>query len=128
MNEHIEEVGRTVFLEGLRNRLQTASLRPKATLGWEEADIVCNSALFWRAWMVSYEAWGIFYLRLTCKLRFARLILPVVGLVSVLLWWSALAATGVILGFLVILLVEKRLFTRRICSAITGDPKQGSRA
>jgi GT2 family glycosyltransferase len=128
LTEHIEEVGRTVFLEGLRNRLQAASLRPKATLGWEEADIVCNSALFWRAWMVSYEAWGIFYLRLACKLRFARLILPVVGLVFVLLWWSALAAAGAIVGLLVILLVEKWLFVRKTRLALTGDHKQGSRA
>jgi O-antigen biosynthesis protein len=126
LTEHVEEVGRTVFLEGLRKRLQTAGLRSKATLGWEEADIICNSALFWRASMVSYEAWGTFYLRLACKLRFACLILPVVGLVSVLLWWSALAASGVIVGFLVILLVEKWHFLRKIRLALTEDPKQAS--
>ena len=128
LTEHVEVVGRIAYLEGLRNRLQTAGLRPKATLGWEEADIMCNSALFWRAWMVSYEAWGTFYLRLSCKPRFARLILPVVGFVFVLLWWSALASSGVTVGFLASLLVEKWLFTRRICSAMMGDPEEGSRA
>jgi GT2 family glycosyltransferase len=126
--EHVEEVGRIAFLEGLRKRLQAARLSTKASLGWEEADIICNSTLFWRAWMVSYEAWGMFYLRLTCKLRFVRLILPVVGIVFALLWWSALAAAGAIVGLLVILLVEKWLFVRKISLALTGDPRQGSRA
>jgi GT2 family glycosyltransferase len=128
LTEHVEEVGRTAFLEGLRDRLQTAGLRPKATLGWEAADIMCNSALFWRAWMVSYEAWGTFYLRLACKPRSARLILPVVGLAFVLLCWSALAASGVTVGFIVVLLLENWHFTRRIRSAMMGEPKEGSRA
>ena len=128
MTEHVDGVGRTAFLEGLRNRLQAAHLWPKASLGWEEADIVCNSALFWRAWMVSYEAWGRFYLRLTCTLRFARLVLPVAGIVFVLLWWSALAAAGGIVGLLVILLVERWLFVRKIRLALTEESTQGSRA
>ncbi len=128
MTEHVEEVGRTAFLEGLRERLQTVRLRPKASLGWEEADIVCSSALFWRAWMISYEAWGTFYLRLACKLRFARVTLPVVAIIFALLWWSALAAAGMTFGFLVILLIEKWLFVRKIRLALTGDSRQGSRA
>ena len=128
MTEHLQEVGRTAFLEGLRNRLQTADLRPKASLGWGEADIMCNSALFWRAWMVSYEAWGTLYLRLACKLRFNRLTLPMIGIVFVLLWWSALAAVGAMVGFLVILLLEKWLFVRKIRLALMGDSRQGSRA
>jgi GT2 family glycosyltransferase len=128
LTEHVEEVGRTAFLEGLRYRLQTARLRPKASLGWEEADIVCNSALFWRAWMISYEAWGTFYLRLDGKLRFARLTLPVVAIIFALLWWSALAAVGAVVGFLAILLLEKWLFVRKIRLALTGESRQGSRA
>jgi O-antigen biosynthesis protein len=128
LTEQVEEVGRTAFLEGLRHRLQTARLRPKASLGWEEADTMCNSALFWRAWMVSYEAWGIFYLRLTCKLRFVRLILPVIAIAFMLLWWSALAAAGALVGLLVILIVEKWLFVRKIRLALTTESRVGSRA
>ena len=128
LTEHVEEVGRTAFLEGLRSRLQTAGLRPKASLGWEEADIMCNSALFWRAWLVSYEMWGTIYLRLDPKLRFTRLTLAMTGIVFVLLWWSALVAAGAIVAFLVIFLLEKWLFVRKIRLALTGDTRQGSRA
>jgi glycosyltransferase involved in cell wall biosynthesis len=128
LTEHVEEVGRTAFLEGLRHRLQTARLRPKAPLGWEEADIICNSTLFWRAWMVSYETWGTFYLRLACKLRFARLTLPVVAIIFALLWWSALAAAAAIVGLLVILLLERWQFARKIRLALTGESRQGSLA
>jgi hypothetical protein len=126
--EYEEELSRTAFLEGLRQGIQSVRLRPKASLGWEEADILCNSALFWRAWMVSYEAWGTFYVRLICKPRFARLILPIAVIVFALLWWSALAAAGAIAGFLVVLLVEKLLYERKIRLALTGDTRQGSSA
>jgi hypothetical protein len=126
--EHVEEVGRSAFLEGLRNRLQAANLRPKATLGWEEADIMCNSALFWRAWMVSYEAWGTFYLRLACKPRLTRLILPVVGLVCAWLWWSPLVSSGAIVAFVALLLAEEKLFARKIVSAFVDEPARVSRA
>jgi O-antigen biosynthesis protein len=125
--EHVEEVGRTALLEGLRHRLQTGRLRPKASSGWDEADIICNSALFWRAQMVSYEAWGTFYLSLACKLQLTRLILPAAGIVFVLLWWSALAAAGAIVGLLVILLLERWLFVRKIRWALTKHANQGSR-
>jgi O-antigen biosynthesis protein len=127
LTEHVEKVGRTALLEGSRHRLQTGRLRPKASSGWDEADIICNSALFWRAQMVSYEAWGTFYLRLTCKLRFTRITLPAAGIVFVLLWWSALAAAGVIVGLLVILLLERWLFVRKIRRALTKHANQDSR-
>jgi glycosyltransferase involved in cell wall biosynthesis len=121
--EHVEEVGRTAFLEGLRHRLQTGRLHLKASSGWDEADIICDSALFWRAQMVSYEAWGTLYLRLACKLRLVRLALPAAATVFVLLlWWSAPAAAGVIVGFLVILLLERWLFARKVHRALTEDP------
>ena len=126
MAEHVEEGGRTALLEGLRHRLQTGRLKPKASSGWDEADIICNSALFWRAHMVSYEAWGTFYLSLACKLGLARLILPAAGIVFVLLWWSALAAAGAIVGLLVILLLERWLFVRKIRRALTKRANQGS--
>jgi hypothetical protein len=78
--------------------------------------------------MVSYETWGTFFLGLAWKLRFARLILPAAGIVVVLLWWSALAAAGAIVGFLVVLLLERGLFARKIRRALTEDSGQGSHA
>ena len=114
LTEGVEEVGRSALLEGLRERLRSARLNPKTPSGWDEADISCNSALFWRAQMVSYEAWGTLYLRLASKLRFARLILPAAGIVFALLWWSALAGAGAIVGLLVILLLERWLFAQKI--------------
>jgi hypothetical protein len=129
LTEGVEGVGRSAFLEGLRARLQAARLHPKMPSGWEEADVTCNSALFWRVHMVSYEAWGRLYLRLACKLRFARLTLPAAGIVFVLvLWWSAPAAAGAIVGLLVILLLERWLFARKIRRALTDDSRQSSHA
>jgi hypothetical protein len=70
--------------------------------------------------MVSYEAWGVLYLILVWKLRYARLTLPALGLVFVLvLWWSVAGAAGAIFGLLVILLLERWLFARRIRRALT---------
>jgi hypothetical protein len=123
-----EEVGRSAFLEGLSDRLRTARLHPTIPSGWEEGDVNCNSALFWRARMVSYEAWGTHYLRLAWKLRFARMTLPAAGIVFVLLLWSALAAAGAIVGFLVIILLEGWLFARKIRLALTEDSRQSLHA
>jgi hypothetical protein len=117
-----KEKGRSAFLEGLRDRLRSARLHPKMPSGWEEADVSCDSALFWRAQMVSYEAWGTLYLRLVCKIRFARLTLPASGLVfALVLWWSAAAATGAIVGLLITLLLERWLFARKIRRALIED-------
>ena len=89
--------------------------------GWEEADVSCNSALFLRAQMVTYEAWGTLYLRLTCKLRFTRLTLPAAGIVFVFVWWSAAAAAGALVGLLGIVLLERWLFARKIRWVLTED-------
>ena len=78
--------------------------------------------------MVSYEAWGTLYLRLAWKLRFARMTLPAAGIVFVLLLWSALAAAGAIVGFLVIILLERWLFARKIRLALTEDSRQSLHA
>jgi O-antigen biosynthesis protein len=122
LTEGWKEKGRSAFLEGLRDRLRSARLHPKMPSGWEEADVSCDSALFWRAQMVSYEAWGTLYLRLVCKIRFARLTLPASGLVfALVLWWSAAAATGAIVGLLIILLLERWLFARKIRRALIED-------
>ena len=68
-------MGRSAFLEGLRNRLRSSGLRPKMPSGWDEADVAYNSTLFWLVRMVAYDAWGTFYLRLACRLRFIRVIM-----------------------------------------------------
>jgi O-antigen biosynthesis protein len=126
--KHAEGGGRPSLLEGLRHRLQTSRLHPKASSGWDEADIICNSTLFWQARMVSYEAWGTFYLSLDCKPRFARMTLPAAGIVFVLLVWSVLAAGGAIVGFLVIILFEGWHFARKLRLALTEDSKQSLHA
>ena len=123
LTEHIGELGRTTFLEGLRYRLESGRLHPKASSGWEEADIVCNSALFWRAQMVSYEAWGTLYLRLAYRLRLARLAVPTLGIALALLL-HPFAAAGAIAGLLAVLLLERWLFARRVRWALTEDPKE----
>jgi glycosyltransferase involved in cell wall biosynthesis len=128
LTEGVEEVGRSAFLEGLRDRLRSARLRPKMPSGWDEADVTCNSALFWRVWMVSYEAWGMFYLRLACRPRFVRLIMLGLGIVFVFLWWSAAAAAVAIVGLLTVLLLERWLLARKIRWALTGGTEQGPRA
>jgi hypothetical protein len=124
--EGVEKVGRDAFLEGLRDRLWTARLCTKAPSGWEEADLICDSALSWRARMVSYEAWGAFYLRLVCSLRLAPLAVPALGIAFVLLW-SPAAAAGALAGLLVVLLLDKWLFVRNLNRTLTGDPRGSSR-
>jgi glycosyltransferase involved in cell wall biosynthesis len=121
----VEEVGRSAFLEGLRDRLRTAHLRPKMPSGWDDADVTCNSALFWLVRMVSYEAWGMFYLRLACRPRFARLIMPGLGIVFLFLWWSAAAAAVAIVGLLAVLLLEWWLLARKLRRALTGYSRGG---
>jgi glycosyltransferase involved in cell wall biosynthesis len=126
LTEHAEEVGRTAFLEGLRHRLQSGRLRPKASSGWDEADIICNSTLFWRVRMVSYEAWGTLYLRLAYRPRLGRLAVSALGIALALLLHSFAAAVA-IGGLLAILLLEGWIFARKVRQALTEDLKEGSR-
>jgi O-antigen biosynthesis protein len=125
LTEGVEEVGRSAFLEGLRNRLRSSGLRPKMPSGWDEADVACNSALFWLVRMVAYDAWGTFYLRLACRLRFIRVIMLGLGIVFVLLWWSAAAAAVAIGGLLAVLLLDRWLLTRKLRRALTGYSREG---
>lgn len=126
MMEHAEEVKRTALLEGLRHRLQSGRLRPKASSGWDEADMICNSTLFWRARIVSYEAWGTLYLRLAYRLRLARIAVPALGIALALLL-SPSAAAGAIAALLAVLLLEGWIFARKLRQALTEDPTDGSR-
>ncbi len=125
LTEGVEKVGRDAFLEGLRDRLRDARLHPGPPSEWDEADITCNSALFWRVRMVSYEGWGVFYLRLSWRLRSARLLVPALGVAPVILW-SPVAGVGVLVGLLAILLLEGWLFARKVRRVLVTDPKEGS--
>jgi len=126
LTEHVEEVGRTASLEGLRHRLQTNRLHPKASSEWDESDIICSSALFWRVRMVSYEAWGTLHLRLAYRPRLGRLAVSTLGIALALLLhpFAAAVALG---GLLAILLLEGWIFARKVRRALTEDPKEGSR-
>lgn len=127
LTEGVEEVGREAFLKGLRDRLRDARLRPKAPSEWDEADISCDSALFWQARMVSYEGWGTLYLRLVRpRLRLARLVVPTLG-VALAFLWSPVAGAAAIVGLLAVLLLERWLFARKIRRVLSGDAREGSR-
>jgi len=76
--------------------------------------------------MVSYEAWGTFYLRLTYRPRLARLALPALGIALALLL-HPFAVAGAMAGLLAVLLLERWLFARRVRQALTEDPKEGAR-
>jgi GT2 family glycosyltransferase len=123
--QHVEEVGRTASLEGLRHRLQTNRLQPKASSEWDEADIICNSALFWQVRMVSYEAWGTLYLRLVYRPRLGRLAVSALGIALALLLHPFAAAVA-IGGLLAILLLEGWIFARKVRRTLTEDPKESS--
>jgi hypothetical protein len=118
LTEHVEEVGRIALLEGLRHRLQTNRLRPKPSSEWDEADIICSSALFWRVRMVSYEAWGTLYLRLAYRPRLSWLAMPALGIALALLL-SPCAAAAAIAGLLAVLLLEGWIFARKVRQAST---------
>jgi hypothetical protein len=126
LTEQVDEGGRTAWLEELRHRLQTNRLRPKAPSEWDEADIICDSAMFWRARMVSYEAWGLLYLRLAYRPRLGRMAVPALGIALALLLYP-FAAAAAIGGLLAILLLEGWIFARQVRWALTEDPKEGSR-
>ena len=125
MTEHGEEGGRTAVLEGLRHRLQTNRLRPKAPSEWDEADIICSSALFWWVRMVSYEAWGTLYLRLAYRPRLVRLVVLALE-IALALFLHPFAAAVAIGGLLAILLLEGWIFARKVRRALTEDTKEGS--
>jgi hypothetical protein len=123
----VGETERSAFLEGLRDRLWTARLRPKAPSGWDEADLTSDSTLFWRARMVCYEAWGIFYLSLVYRPRLGPLMISLLG-ISLTFFWSAAVAVGLLVGLLAVLLLERSTFGRRVHRALTVDSsRRGSR-
>src|SRR5919112_832492 len=79
----IQEDHRSAFLEELRDKLRARVLDARSAPAWEEADLLCDSKLFWRVRMVSYVHWGTLNLRLDYALRRRRLVLPVLAIVLV---------------------------------------------
>jgi hypothetical protein len=127
LTEHVEEVGRAALLEGLRHRLQIQRLRPKASSGWDEADIICDSALFWRVRIVSYDARKTLYLRPAYRPRVARLAVPALGIALVLFLYPVAAAEAVV-GLVAVVLLEGWIFTRKLRRALMEDSKRSSHA
>ena len=101
----VAEVSREAFLEELRSKLWATNVRPRGLSTWDEADISCNSPLFWQAQMVSYEKWSLLYLRPVLRLRLPRLAVSALGL-ALVLFWSPVAGTGALVRLLAILLLE----------------------
>jgi O-antigen biosynthesis protein len=116
--ESLDEEGREAFLEDLRNRLRATRLRPKGPSPWDEADITCNSALFWRARMVSYVGWGTLYLRVVHRLRSAHLTVAALG-VTFLVLWSPSVTVPAAAGLLALLLAEGWIFRWRMRRVLT---------
>jgi hypothetical protein len=115
------------LLEGLRHRLQIQRLRPKASSGWDEADIICDSALFWRVRIVSYDARKTLYLRPAYRPRVARLAVPALGIALVLFLYPVAAAEAVV-GLVAVVLLEGWIFTRKLRRALMEDSKRSSHA
>jgi hypothetical protein len=76
--------------------------------------------------MVSYEAWGVFYLRLARRLHPASFLLPAFGVILLGLW-SLAAAAGAAAGFLALMLGEGWIFGRRVRRVLTSAPSEDSR-
>jgi hypothetical protein len=75
--------------------------------------------------MVSYEAWGMLYLRLAYRPRLGRLAVPALGSALALLAYP-FAAAAAIGGLLAIGLLEGWIFAHRVRRAMTEDPKEDS--
>lgn len=143
--EGVGEEERTAFLEELRDRLRARRLDARAASAWEEADLICHSALFWRVLMVSYAREGWFCLRLRYGLRRRRLTLAALAVLFVAAWPPSIIAgimdlraeTEILLsldlagatalGIFAIILVERWLFGRWLRRALTFEPENGSR-
>ena len=126
VNGGLENVGREAFLEGLRDRLTGAGLRPKPSSEWDEWDAVSDSALFWRARMVSYETWEALYLRLRMRPRPARLLAAVFVPVPIA-FFSPVLALAAVAGIVALVVVDGVRFGRGVRRVLTGAPKGGKK-
>lgn len=124
LTEGVEGGSRELFLEGLRNQLRAAGLRSRTPSAWDEADITCDSTLFWRVQMVSYESWGTFYLRLSRKPRLARLLVLALGIGLLALSWPVVSVATTV-GLLSLLALEGWAFEWRVRRVLVAHPKEG---
>lgn len=131
---------RPAFVERLRGWLRAKNFRTRASLEWERADLVCDSAFFWRANLVSFAQRGTLYLGLSRKLRTARLAWPAVAVLLIGMWppnavawvanfgsegrvfWSPGLAVGGAAAFAALVLAEWWLFGWRLRRALTEKP------
>jgi O-antigen biosynthesis protein len=121
--EGVDEVSREAFLEGLRDRLLAAGLRPNAVSPWDDADVTCDSPLFWGARMVSYVAWGSLYFRLIHRVRLIRLGAATLA-VALLSLWLPVVGVGGLVGILAMLVIDRWLFTKRVHRVLTTAPSK----
>lgn len=137
----VQDQDRGAFLEELRDKLRAKRLAARSAQAWEDADLVCDSTLFWRARMVAHVQWDVLYLRLDYVPRLRRLVLSALAVVLVDAWppdfvaglragtdlWSpelAAVAATVLVGSI---LVERWLFGRRVHRALVNEPRKESR-
>ena len=121
----VQHQDRSAFLEELRDKLRTRLLDVRGAPAWEEADLVCDSTLFWRARMVCYIQWDVLHLRLRYGLRPRRLVVPGLAIVLAGAWSLGLvpvAATTLMMS----IVAERWLFGRRMHRALVTDPKRVS--
>lgn len=136
--ERVKASNRAAFLEELRDRLRAGRMRARLASAWQEADLVCVSALFWRSRMVSY-LWGdTIYLRLAYGLRRRRLAVAALAVLLVAAWppdlaaWAAnldswnliwsLDLAGIAASVIAaVILLERLLFGRQLRRVLTSE-------
>jgi hypothetical protein len=127
-------------LEELRDKLRVRLLDARSAPAWEEADLVCDSKLFWRARMVSYVHWGRLNLRLDYELRRRRLVLPVLAIVLISIWplnlivemgifagpylWSPGVAAVAVTALVGSIVLERLLFGLRVRRGLVAGAKK----
>jgi hypothetical protein len=84
--EEVQEEHRIAFLEELRDKLRAQLLNARGAPAWEEADLVCDSKLFWQARLLSYVHGGTLNLRVDYKLRHKPLLISMLAIILISMW------------------------------------------
>jgi GT2 family glycosyltransferase len=139
--EEVQEKHRIAFLEELCDKLRANLLNARSAPAWEQADLVCDSWLFWRAWIVSHVHWETLNLRLEYRLRLRRLVVPVLAVVLISIWppnlavepgvlrfgsplWSPGLGAAAATALAASVIVERWLFGLRMHRGLIASPKQ----
>jgi hypothetical protein len=141
LTEEVQEEHRIAFLEELRDKLRTKLLNARVAPAWEEADLVCDSRLFWQARLLSYVHGGTLNLRVDYKLRHKPLLISMLAIILISMWppswavglvgpspaapnlWSpGLWVAGVILAAGIV--TERLLFGLRMHRGLATFPKR----